>query len=215
MALTEAGLRQADAALSLAKLQLSRTEVRSPLAGTVVKRLVSGGEQVDGTAATPIFEVANLTEVELFGSVPGVYLGEIRVGQRLSLVTDTFPGKTFSGSVVAISPAVDPATNVGTVRIRASNPAGLLRLGMFVSTQLPLETHANAVVVPSQAVYRDEEGKPQVYRVQGENAEAVPVELGIEAKDRVELLSGVKPGETIILTGGYGLSDKAKVKVKS
>ena len=119
------------------------------------------------------------------------------------------------GRTVAISPAVDPATNVGTVRIRASNPAGLLRLGMFVSTQLPLETHANTLVVPTQAVYRDEEGKPQVYRVQGDNAEAVPVELGIEAKGRVELLSGAKPGDTIILTGGYGLTDKAKVKVKS
>ena len=215
MALSEAAQHQADAALSLAKLQLSRTEVRSPLAGTVVKRLVSVGEQVDGTAATPIFEVASLTEVELFGNVPGVYLGKIRVGQRLPLITDTFPGKTFAGRVVAISAAVDPATNVGLVRIRASNPAGLLRLGMFVSAQLALETHANALVVPTQAVYRDEEGKPQVYRVDGENAEAVPVELGIEAEDRVELLSGVKPGETIILTGGYGLSDKAKVKVKS
>jgi len=79
MALSEAAQHQADAALSLAKLQLSRTEVRSPLAGTVVKRLVSVGEQVDGTAATPIFEVASLTEVELFGNVPGVYLGKIRV----------------------------------------------------------------------------------------------------------------------------------------
>jgi membrane fusion protein (multidrug efflux system) len=215
MALNEAEMRQAEATLSLAKLQLSRTEVRSPLAGTVVKRLVSVGEQVDGTAATPIFEVANLSEVELFGNVPGVYLGKIRPGQRLALTTDTFPGKTFAGRIVAISPAVDPATNVGLVRIRASNPGGLLRLGMFVSAQLPLEIHAHALVVPTQAVYRDEEGKPQVYRVEGGNAEAVPVELGIEAQDRVELLSGVKPGETIILAGGYGLSDKAKVKVKS
>lgn len=215
MALSEAALHQSDAGLSLAKLQLSRTEVRSPLTGTVVKRLVSSGEQVDGTAATPIFEVTNLTEIELFGNVPGVYLGKIRVGQRLPLMTDTFPGKTFAGRIVAISPAVDPTTNVGLVRIRASNSAGLLRLGMFVSAQLAIETHANAVVVPTQAIYRDEGGKPQVYRVQGESAEAVPVELGLEAKDRVELLSGVKPGETIILTGGYGLADKAKVKVKS
>lgn len=215
MAVSEAALRQAEAALSLAKLQLSRTEVRSPLAGTVVKRLVSVGEQVDGTAAAPIFEVANVTEVELFGNVPAVYLGKIRAGQSLPVMTDTFPGKTLAGRIVAISPAVDPATNVGLVRIRISNPAGLLRLGMFVSAQLALETHADALVVPAQAIYRNEEGKPQVYRVQGENAEAVPVELGIEAKDRVELLSGVKPGETIILTGGYGLSDKAKVRVKS
>jgi hypothetical protein len=51
--------------------------------------------------------------------------------------------------------------------------------------------------------------------VQGENAEAAPVKLGLEIKDRVELLSGAKEGETVILTGGYGLPEKAKIKVKS
>ncbi len=214
LSVSQAAVRQVDAALALAKLQLARTEIRSPLAGTVVKRLVSDGEQVDGTAATPIFEVANLSEVELFGSVPARYLGKIRVGEFLPVTTDAFPGKTFTGKVVAISPAVDPATNVGTVRIRMANPAALLRLGMFLEAQLPLEVHRNAVVVPNQAVYRDESGEPRVYRVQGETAEAVPAKLGLETKEQTELLSGVQEGDTVILTGGYGLGDHAKIKVK-
>jgi membrane fusion protein (multidrug efflux system) len=210
----EAALRQAEAALALARLQLTRTEVRSPIDGTVVKRLVSVGEQVDGTAAQPLFQVASVAEVELFGNVPALYLGKIRVGQALRISTDAFPGKEFAGRVVAISPAVDPATNVGLVRIRIANPAGLLRLGMFLTAQVPLETHANALVVPPQAVYRDQQGQARVYRVQGESAEAVPVKLGIETSERVELLSGVKGGETVILSGGYGLSEHSKIKVK-
>ncbi len=116
--------------------------------------------------------------------------------------------------MVAISPAVDPSTNVGLVRIRIANGAGLLRLGMFLTAQVPLETHAQALVVPPQAVYRDQEGKPQVYRVQGENAEAVPVKLGLETQDRVELLAGVQAGDTLILTGGYGLGARSRIKVK-
>jgi multidrug efflux pump subunit AcrA (membrane-fusion protein) len=110
---------------------------------------------------------------------------------------------------------VDPSTNVGLVRIRIANGAGLLRLGMFLTAQVPLETHRNALVAALQAVYRDQDGNPEIYRVEGEKAEAVPVKLGIETKDRVELLSGAQEGETIILGGGYGLPAHTKVKVKS
>jgi RND family efflux transporter MFP subunit len=211
----QAVLRQAEAALSVARLNLSRTEVRSPLAGMVVKRLLSAGEQVDGTAAQPVYEVANTLEVELFGNVPALYLSKIRVGQTLRISTNAFPGKTFAGRIVAISPAVDPSTNVGLVRIRIANGAGLLRLGMFLTAEVPLETHRNALVTALAAVYRDPDGNPEVYRVQGDKAEAAPVKLGLETKDRVELLSGAEEGATIILGGGYGLPAHAKIKVQS
>ncbi len=206
---------QAEAALSLAQLNLTRTDVRSPLSGMVVKRLLSAGEQVDGTAAQPIFEVANTSEVELYGNVPALYLQRIRIGQALSISTDAFPGKVFQSHIVAISPAVDPTTNVGLVRIRIANGAGLLRLGMFLSATVPLETHRNTLVAALEAVYRDSDGNPEIYRVDGEKAEAVPVKLGLETKDRVELLSGAEEGETIILGGGYGLPEHAKIKVKT
>jgi RND family efflux transporter MFP subunit len=210
----EAAVRQAEAALALARLQLTRCQVRSPLSGTVVKRFVSVGEQVDGSAAQPILEVANLNQVELFGNVPSVYLSKIHASQTLPISSGAFPGKTFTGRVVAISPAVDPATNSGLIRIRIANGNGLLRLGMFLNAQVPVETHARALVVPPQAIYRDQQGQPRVYRVEGENARAVPVQIGLESPERVELLSGVAEGETVILTGGYGLGEKAKVKVQ-
>ena len=210
----EAALRQAEGALALARLQVGRTEVRSPLDGTVVKRLVSVGEQVDGTAAQPLFEVANVGEVELFGNVPAPYLNKIRVGQPLRILAETISPKDFPAQVVAISPAVDAATNVGLVRIRIANPTGRLRLGLFLSAVLPLETHVQALVVPPPVIYRDQSGVPRVYRVQGGSAEAVPVKLGIETHDRVELISGVQEGDSIILSGGFGLPEHAKVKVK-
>jgi RND family efflux transporter MFP subunit len=210
----QAALQQAEASLSLARLQLSRTEVRSPLEGTVVKRFLSDGEQVDGTGAAPIFEVADLRQVELFGNVPANYLGRVRVGQTLPVSSDAFPGKALSGRIVAISPAVDPATNVGQVRIRMANPKALLRLGVFLSARLALEVHTNALLVPSQAVYRDAEGQPEVYGVEGDAATAEPVKLGLETADQMEILSGVKEGETVILTGGYGIEKQAKVKVQ-
>lgn len=209
-----ATFRQAEAALSLVQLQLARTEVKSPLTGTVVKRFVSVGEQVDGTAAQPIIEIANLTEVELIANVPANDLAQLHPNRPLSLASDAFPGKTFSGRVVAIPAAVDPATNAGQIRIRIANPAGVLRLGMFLSAQVPIEMHAGALVVPPQTIYRDEQGHPHVYKVSGEEAAAAEVALGIETPEQVELLSGVQAGDTVILSGGYGLGEKAKVRVK-
>jgi len=210
----EAALKQAQSTAAIARLQLARTEVKAPLRGTVVRRLVSAGEQVDGTGAQPIFEIANTLEVELFGNVPAIYLPKIHVGQVLPLRTDAFPDTDFSGTVVAISPAVDPATNAGLVRIRITNAQGLVRLGMFLTAQIPLETHKQALVVASEAVYRDAEGQPRIFRVHADKAEAVPVKLGIETQERVELLAGAEEGEVVALTGAYGLESGATIKVK-
>ena len=208
-----AALKQAQAALSTARLQLSRTEIHSPISGTVVKRFVSGGEQVDGTAAAPIVEVANLAEVELDANVPASDLLRMKDGQAIHLTSSTLTGKTFTGQIVGISSAVDPASNAGVVRIRIPNPAGELKLGMFLGAQVPVETHAKALTVPPGAIYRGEDGAARVFVVQGDTANVAPVTLGVEAPDRVEILSGVKEGDAIILTGGYGLSDKAKITV--
>ncbi len=209
----EASLKQVSAALSLAQLQVTRTEIHSPISGTVVKRFASVGEQVDGTAATPIVEAASLAEVELMANVPAADLRRLRAGTPVQLTSAAFAGRQFTGHVVAVSQAVDPTTNAGLVRVRIPNANSELRLGMFLSAQIPIETHSKVLTVPAQSIYRDQEGKSRVFKVDGENATAVEVELGIETPDRVEILGGVKEGDNIILTGGYGLEDKAKVKV--
>jgi membrane fusion protein (multidrug efflux system) len=237
----EGALNQAEAALSIARQQLARTEIRAPFDAIVVKRFVGVGEQVDGTAAQPVIEVANVKMVELQGNVPAVYLPKVHSGQKFTVASDAVPGVTFDASVAAVSPAVDPASDVGLVRIRILNPQGLLRLGMFLTAPLPLETHRNTLVVPPQAIYRGEDASPQIYRVEQEKpekadaksgakseeksagkaepssgmvAKIMPVTLGIETPDKVELLSGPSEGDTIILDGGYGLPDGAKLKVK-
>jgi membrane fusion protein, multidrug efflux system len=211
-----ATLKQAEAALELARLEVARSEIVSPLGGIVAKRFVSVGEQVDGTAAQPIVEVANLDEVVFLGNAPAAYLAKIRAGERVDVTTEAVEGTKFPGRVIATSPSVDPATGVGSVRIRLSNPGGLLRLGMFLSAQISVDAHQNVLMVPPEAIYRDEAGQPRVFVVNQDSAEAVFVKLGIENKDRVELAEAgdVKEGDTIILSGGYGLGDKAKIQIQ-
>jgi len=211
-----ATLQQAEAALELARLQITRSEIVSPLDGVVAKRFVSAGEQVDGTAAQPIVEIANLRDVEFLGNAPAVYLAKLRTGEPISVTTEAAPGKKFPGSVVAVSPAVDPATGVGFVRIRVPNRGGLLRLGVFLKADVPVETHSSVLTVPPESIYRDAVGQTRIFVVNQDSATAVPVKLGIETKDRVELADagGAKEGDSIILSGGYGLGDKAKVQAQ-
>ena len=212
-----AALKQAEAALSLSRLGLARSEIVSPLGGIVVKRFVSVGEQVDGTAAQPIVEVANLHELEFLGNAPAAYLAKMHPGESVDVTTEAVGGATFPGRVIATSPSVDPATGVGFVRIRVPNPNGLLRLGMFLSAQISVDTHRHALTVPPEAIYRNEGGEPRVFLVKQDSATAVPVKLGIETKDRVELAEadGVKEDDPIILSGGYGLGEKAKIRIQS
>lgn len=214
LAVNEGALHAAEASLSVARTQLSRAQIRAPFAGTVVRRFVGVGDQVDGTAAQPVVEVANVESLELLGTVPASRLNTIKVGEEFAFETDAVPGTRLKASVGAVLPAVDPATNNGSVRIRVANPKHALKVGQYLSITLPIRAGGAGLVVPKQAIYPDEAGEPHVYKVQGDQAEAVAVELGVQTRDSAEIVSGVAEGDSVILTGGYGLPERAKVRVK-
>jgi len=91
----EAGSETAQAALATVDRQLARAQVTSPIGGSVVKRLVSVGEQVDGTASQPLLEVANLDVVELAANVPSEHLAAVRVARRSRVVSDAYGDRVF------------------------------------------------------------------------------------------------------------------------
>jgi RND family efflux transporter MFP subunit len=209
-----ATLRQAEAALASARVQVSRSVVRAPLPGVVIKRFVAVGEQVDGTAAQPAVEVAEIDTLELIGQVPASRLSEIKVGEAFTFETNAAPDIKFKAHIASILPAVDPATNNGTVRIRIENSKRNLKLGQYLSILIPLKQNEARLLVPVQAIYPNDTGEPQVYRVANDQAEAVPVKVGIQSGGRAEILAGVAEGDTVVVNGGYGLPEKSKVHVK-
>ena len=100
------------------------------------------------------------------------------------------------------------------MRIRIENAKRLLKLGQFLFVRASTEEGGPRLLVPRQAIYPDESGVPHVYKVSGDEAVSVPVKLGVETKDKAEIVSGVNEGDTVIVTGGYGLPEKSKVHVK-
>jgi RND family efflux transporter MFP subunit len=206
----EAALEQGTATLNTANRNIERAAVRSPISGQVVKRMVSVGEQVDGTAAQPIVEIANLDRVELAANVPAEHLPRIRVNQTATIVSDAAGTTTFRGAVIAIAPAVDATTNAALVRVRIANPAHVLKVGVFAEARVVIGEHENAIVVPPAALVRDARGAA-VYVASGDMASRAEVKVGLEKPDAVEILSGVKEGDTVLVSSVYGLGEKAKL----
>jgi len=209
----EAALEQAEAALATADRQLARAHVGEPISGQVVERFVGVGEQVDGSPAEPLLEVANVDQVEVAAHVTADHLGRVRVGQAAAVVSDAWPDRTFDGEVIAIAPAVDPATNAALVRIRVKNPERLLKVGMFAQARIALQVKKGVLVVPPSAVSKAEEGTA-VYVVSGEEAMRTPVKIGLETPEAVELVSGVKEGQKVLTSAIHGLGERAKLAAK-
>jgi RND family efflux transporter MFP subunit len=212
-AAADAALAQAQAGLDSALRQLSRAHVTSPIDGQVVKRFVGVGEQVDGTAAQPVVEVANVEQVEVAAQVPAEHLGRVRDGMSAEVASDAQSGRTFEGRVVGIAPAIDQGTNTALVRVAVANPERLLKVGMFAEARIALETKKGALAVPPGAIARGEQGTA-VYVVSGDLATRTPVKTGLETKDAVEVLSGVGQGQTVLISAVHGLGEKAKLAAK-
>lgn len=210
VAAAQAGLDTANATLSTANRNIERASVRSPISGQVVKRMVSVGEQVDGTAAQPIAEIANLDRLELAANVPAEYLSRVKINQSAAIATDAYPDRTFTGTVIAIAPAVDATTNAGLVRVRIANADHALKVGMFAECRIVLGERPNALTVPPSAVVKSDEGAV-VYVVAGDTAVRTPVKLGLEKPTAIEIVSGLKDGDVVLTSSVYGLGEKAKL----
>jgi RND family efflux transporter MFP subunit len=208
MASATAAREQATAALNTVNLQVERTEVRSPIAGQVVKRMVSVGEQVDGTASQPIVQVANLDRVEMAANVPAEYLSRVKVNQHALITASALPGVEMMGAVIAIAPAIDPATNTALTRIGIGNAERQLKVGMFAEARLQLAEHPHVLVVPPPAVVKNDDGT-FVYVVTGNTAQRTPVMIGLETPSGVEIKSGVNEGQMVLTSAVYGLGEKA------
>ena len=206
----DAGLEQATAAFDTADRQLSRTRVTSPIAGQVVKRLVNVGEQVDGTAAQPIVEIANLDHVEVAAGIPAEHLGRVRVGQPATVSSDAYADREFQGQIIAISPAVDAAANTALARVRLANTGRLLKVGMFAQVHVGLSERKGALTVPPSAIAKGEE-EAAVYVVTGSLATRTKVTLGLETTDAVEILDGVKEGQKVLTSAVHGLGERARL----
>jgi HlyD family secretion protein len=207
----KAQVESAQAQYRSAEAQVQYSEVRSPGAGIVADRPLYPGDVA--AAGTPLMVVMDVSRIVARLNVPHADAAQIKVGQPATVkVTDT--AQEVPGKVTVVSPATDPNSATIQVWVQADNPNRLLKVGAPVHVTIVTETIKNAMLVPQAAILPGETGGTAVLVVDSESvAHRRAVELGVRQGDKVQVLTGVLPREDVVVVGGMGVDDKAKVKV--
>ena len=192
-------------------VQLSYSKMYSPIDGVIADRPLWTGEMASPT--TPFLTVMDVSRVVARVNIAQALATPVKVGQPANItLTDT--GEKLEGKVTVVSPATDPSSTTVQVWVQATNPGERLKPGASVHVGVVTGEAANAMVVPVAAILPGEEGGTAVVVVSSDSiAHLRKVDVGIREGDKVQLLNGVKPGESVVIVGGLGVEDKAKVKV--
>jgi RND family efflux transporter MFP subunit len=206
-----AAVTAAEGQLRSAQAQVSYSEIRALISGVVSDRPVYPGDMAQ--PGTPLLTIVDIARVVARANVPQVQASQIRVGQpatiRLTEADLTVPGK-----VTVVSPATDPASTTVQVWVEANNPGERLKPGASVQVSIVTEILKDVVIVPSAAILPGEGGGTAVLVLGADSTvHQKKVEIGVREGDKVQLLSGVSPGDQIVTVGGVGVDDNSKVRV--
>lgn len=205
----QAQVAQAQASLSQLEEQFSYTTILSPMDGVVLSRDVELGDAVSsilvmGSTATQVMTIGDISQVYVQGKVDESDIGKVYLGQGARIKVESFKDKTFYGKVTKIAPLGVEKDNVTTFEVRVSidNPGGELKANMTANAEIILDEHKNAITVPEQAVIYDKDRNASVEvpdSTQKKGRRTVAIKAGISNGTKTEVLSGLNPGDTVIL----------------
>jgi membrane fusion protein (multidrug efflux system) len=207
----EATAKGKGADLDLLKLRLERTTVRAPFDGVAGRRFVSLGDYV--TTSTRLVSLQTVDPERAAFAVPERYARRLRVGQRVGLSVAAIPGSNFSGTVDFVDPVVQLPARTILVKALVPNGRRQLQAGMFVEASLRAEVRPNAVVIPEDAIV-PLSGSNFVWVAQDGKAARRDVILGVRTSGFVEITSGVKAGEQVVVGGQGNLFEGAGLMPK-
>jgi HlyD family secretion protein len=174
--------------------------VRAPTAGTVTSVAVAPGATVDPT--TVIATVDALDRLVVTVDLSEFDVAQVRPGQKAVIEVDALGGEPFGGAVLFVAPTATDTGGVVTfpVLVGMNDAPQVLKPGMNVSVRIIAARHRNVVQVPLEAVSRDDEDRPYVTTVDDSGQQRIRrVKLGIANAERVEIVSGLRAGENVVL----------------
>ena len=202
-------LLAARARMTLARKALADTVVRAPFDGIVDQRVVSVGDYV--TRGTKVASVMRTTPLRVELTVPGQYISAIAVGRSVSLEVDAYPGRTFTGRIRYVSPAVQADSRALIIEAVVPNETGELKPGQFATARIEQASQTPAVLVPRSAVRTDAE-TARVYAVSPAGlAEERIVTTGQSVGDLIEITSGIKAGDAVATSNVAQLADGVRI----
>jgi membrane fusion protein (multidrug efflux system) len=208
-AVTELAVQTAE--IELVRTQIAKSIVKAPFDGVIGLRYVSEGAYI--TPSTRIARLQAIDEIKIDFTLPEKYGGRVKLGDVVSFsVAGT--KETSTADIYALEPQIDETTRTLLVRARASNPSGHFRPGAFARVSWCAAESNEALLVPAIALVPESE-EPKVYVI--EDGKAVPrvVRLGGRHAGRIQVLDGLKVGETIAVAGVPQLRPGMEVAAKA
>jgi RND family efflux transporter MFP subunit len=207
-----------------AKLQRTQTLLQyarlvAPFSGIVTARFVDPGAFIPAATAgtTPesaaVVTLMDYSRVRVQAFVPEPEVPFIKNGVPAKVSVEELPGRVFPGSVTRYAHALDPATKTMLTEIEMPNPTGELRPGAYASVELEVERKQNALLVPVQALLTEKAGT-SVFTVVDGRAKKIPVQLGFNDGAHVEIASGIRDDQKVILIGKQTFNDGQPVNLE-
>jgi cobalt-zinc-cadmium efflux system membrane fusion protein len=178
--------------------------VRAPISGEVVEQDVSAGQLIQ-PGTTQCFMISDTSSVWVLVNVYQKDLPYVRVGDTVSIQTDTYP-EAFHGRISYVAASLDPSTRTLQARIETGNPGEKLKKDMYVSVSVNAGAIPNAIALPDAAVLRDSENLPFVYAATSTNQFGRrAVTLGESLNGQTQITSGLRAGDQVIANGSLFL----------
>jgi RND family efflux transporter MFP subunit len=195
---------------AVARLQqlVAYEKVYAPFDGVITARNVDVGALVDADTNSPgkeLFHLASNATLRVYVSVPEVYSRAVRPGVTAYLTLSEFPGRKFHGSIVRNAESIDSNSRTLLVEVDVKNPAGELLPGSYVSVHLKLPSKVEAVTIPSNALIFRSAGL-QVATLRNNHVWLVPVDIGHDYGDSVEIVSGLSKDDQVIVNPSDSIS---------
>ncbi len=191
---------------------LENTILRAPVSGVITSRNYDRGDMY--AMSSPIYTLYQITPVKLLVPVSETDYTKVKKGNTVTLTADALPGETFTGTVVRVYPVIDPSSHTFKVEVQVKNLDRKLRPGMYARTTINLGSAEN-IVLPDTAVLKQQgSGVRNVYILLPDNTvELRNVTVGLHFGDKMEILSGIEPGEIVVVSGNTTLKAGDKVEV--
>jgi membrane fusion protein (multidrug efflux system) len=195
--------------LNLIDAQIEKTEIRAPFSGQIGLKYVSVGSYISPN--TRIASLQEIDPVKIDFSVPERYISRVNIGDNISFDVQGIDS-TFTGEVYAIEPRIDLQTRTLQIRALSQNDDQLLYPGAFANIVLILDEIDNALMVPTISVV-PELNSQKVYVVRNGVIEQARIETGIRTSEKVQIISGVARGDTVLTTGLLQVNPGSEVDI--
>jgi len=213
---SEATAAAAHAQVRTAEARLAKSFITSPMDGVIATRGVNVGDRVENMGSgAPMFRIVDNRLLDLTVSVPSVHLGAVRVGQPLAFTVDAIPGRTFTGTVMFINPAVDEASRAAKVVAEVRNAGDVLKGGLFARGRIVVSNKADVLQVPRAALlnWNITGATAEVFVVRDGKVDKRPVRTGQVAGPAVTIFAGLVSGDQVVTRGGFALKAGDRVTV--